>query len=651
MTDARPRVVIEAVDPAVDGGRYPIKREVGDVVTVEADAFADGHDVVAGSLLVWRPDATEPVAVPLQPLVNDRWRASFTVDEIGRWRYAVEAWIDHLATWRHATAVKAAAGLDIGVELEAGARMLDAAAAEAGDDSDMRALQLWATGVRGAIRDTAPLVVLDDPALAATIAKAGPRRQAQRSIEYPAIVDPRLARFSAWYELFPRSAGATGAHGTFTDVEARLDEIAEMGFDVLYLPPIHPIGRQHRKGPNNTLAAGPDDPGSPWAIGAAEGGHDAIHPQLGGEDALRRLVTSARGRGIELALDIAWQCAPDHPWVAEHPSWFRWRPDGTVQYAENPPKKYQDIYPLEFETPDWRALWSELERIVRRWIDVGVRVFRVDNPHTKPFAFWEWLISRIKDDHPEVLFLSEAFTRPKVMHRLAKLGFSQSYTYFAWRTSAWELREYFTELTSDPGRQYFRPNVWPNTPDILTEYLQHGGRPAFVNRLVLATTLAATYGIYGPAFELAVAEPREPGSEEYLHSEKYEIRRWDRDAPHSLRPLITRLNCIRRAHPALQHDRNLVFHGVDNDQLLCYSKATDDRRDVVLSVVNLDPHHRHTGWLALDLAALGVHDQPFTVDDLLCGESFDWRGAHPFVALDPKGTAAHVFHVRRKAAA
>ncbi len=663
MTEARARVVIEAVEPAVDGGRFPIKREVGDVVTVEADAFADGHDVVTGRLLVWRPRAAQPQVLPLRPLVNDRWRASFTVDEIGRWRYAIEAWIDHIATWRHATAIKAAAGLDVAVELEAGAQLLDDAAessndtvADTVDDTvddavdDAVELRRWSTRLRDCVRREGPLAVLDDSALAATIARAGPRHSVQRSPEYEAVVDPRLARCSAWYELFPRSAGAAGEHGTFADVEARLPEIAAMGFDVVYLPPIHPIGRQHRKGPNNTLVAAPDDPGSPWAIGAAEGGHDAIHPQLGTEADLRRLVTAARGRGMELALDIAWQCAPDHPWVSEHPSWFRRRPDGTVQYAENPPKKYQDIYPLEFETPDWQALWTELGRVVRHWIDVGVHVFRVDNPHTKPFAFWDWLITGIKADHPDVLFLSEAFTRPRVMHRLAKLGFSQSYTYFAWRTSAWELREYFTELMSDPGRQYFRPNVWPNTPDILTEYLQHGGRPAFVNRIVLAATLAASYGIYGPAFELCAAEPREPGSEEYLHSEKYDIRHWDRDAPHSLRPLITRLNRIRRAHPALQHDRNLVFHRADNDQLLCYSKATDDRHDVVLTVVNLDPHHRQSGWLGLDLAAIGLHDEPFTVADLLCGGSFEWRGAHPYIELDPQATAAHVFHVRRRAA-
>jgi starch synthase (maltosyl-transferring) len=644
MTNARARVVIEAVTPLVDGGRFPIKREVGEVVAVEADVFADGHDVVAGQLLVWRPCSAHPHASALHPLGNDRWRASFTADEIGRWRFAIEAWIDHLATWRRGSAIKAEAGLDISVELEAGARLLDEAAAETEGERDV--LLGWSDRVRACVGDVATSLLVE-PELIEVIERLSPRRHVQRTEDYGVVVDPRLARFSAWYEIFPRSAGAPGEHGTFASVEGRLDEIAEMGFDVLYLPPVHPIGRVNRKGPNNTLAAADDDPGSPWAIGSAEGGHDAIHPRLGTEEDLRRLVTAARRRRIEIALDIAWQCAPDHPWVAEHPSWFRWRPDGEVQYAENPPKKYQDIYPLEFETPDWQALWAELARVVRHWIGVGVRIFRVDNPHTKPFAFWEWLITDIKAEHPDVLFLSEAFTRPKVMHRLAKLGFSQSYTYFTWRNTAWELREYFTELTSDPGRQYFRPNVWPNTPDILTEYLQHGGRPAFVNRLVLATTLAASYGIYGPAFELCEAEPREPGSEEYLHSEKYEIRHWDREAPHSLRPLIARLNGIRRAHPALQHDRNLVFHDVDNDQLLCASKATDSSDDVILVVVNVDPHHAQSGWLALDLHALGLDDAPFVVDDLLCGGSYEWQGPHPFVHLDPWATPAHVFQVRR----
>jgi starch synthase (maltosyl-transferring) len=662
VTELRPRVVIEAVTPVVDCGRFAAKREVGDTVEVEADVFADGHGGVAGRLLVWRPGADAPWTSPLQLLVNDRWHAAFNADELGRWRFALEAWVDHLATWRKDTAIKEAAGLDISVELEEGARRLERLATENDGDRELRLR--WAARLRaypgGSDAETS---LLADPELLAVIDEQGPRPPARRTPAYELVVDPRLARFSAWYELFPRSAGAPGEHGTLADVEARVDEIADLGFDVLYLPPIHPIGRVNRKGPNNTLVAGPEDPGSPWAIGASEGGHDAIHPQLGTEADLRSLVAKARQRGMEVALDIAWQCAPDHPWVTEHPSWFHWRPDGTVQYAENPPKKYQDIFPLEFETPDWPALWDELARVVRHWIDLGVRVFRVDNPHTKPFAFWEWLITEVKTAHPDVLFLSEAFTRPKVMHRLAKLGFSQSYTYFAWRNTAWELREYFTELTSDPGRQYFRPNVWPNTPDILTEYLQHGGRPAFVTRLVLATTLAASYGIYGPAFELCEAQPREPGSEEYLHSEKYEIRRWDLAVEQSLRPLIARLNRIRRAHPALQRDRNLVFHGTDNEQLLCASKATDageaagedagkdagtdTDNDVILTVVNLDPHHAQSGWLSLDLGALGLDGGPFAVEDLLCGGTYTWHDPHPYVQLDPQGTPAHVLHVKR----
>jgi starch synthase (maltosyl-transferring) len=469
------------------------------------------------------------------------------------------------------------------------------------------------------------------------------------------VVDRPLARCSAWYELFPRSASPDPARpGTLADVQSQLPRIAAMGFDVLYLPPIHPVGRTMRKGPNNAPTAGPDDPGSPWAIGAAEGGHDAVHPELGTLADVTSLAAAAREHGIELALDLALQCAPDHPWVREHPTWFRWRPDGTVQFAENPPKKYQDIYPLEFESEDWLEMFQAVEDVVRGWIAAGVTVFRVDNPHTKPFALWEWLIARIRDDHPEVLWLAEAFTRPKVMHRLAKLGFTQSYTYFAWRSSTWELREYFTELSADDSREYFRPNCWPNTPDILTEELQHGGRPAFVSRLVLASMLAANYGIYGPAFELAEGRAREPGSEEYLDSEKYQVRRWDLAAPDSLEPLITRVNQIRRAHPALRHDWSLRFHSSDNDQLLVWSKTAEGvdatgvagERDVVLCVASVDPNRVQSGWIHLDLDVLGLPGGPFEVHDLLGGATYRWDGPHNFVSLDPWGSPAHVFQVQ-----
>jgi starch synthase (maltosyl-transferring) len=423
-----------------------------------------------------------------------------------------------------------------------------------------------------------------------------------------------------------------------------------MGFDVLYLPPIHPIGRTKRKGKNNTLTPLPDDVGVPWAIGAAEGGHKSIHPDLGTLDDFRHLVTKAQEHGMEIAMDIAFQCSPDHPYVKEHPEWFRWRPDQTVQYAENPPKRYEDIYPFEFENDNWKALWDELTHVVLYWAEQGVKIFRVDNPHTKPFHFWAYLIGKVKAQYPEAIFLAEAFTRPKVMYNLAKLGFSQSYTYFAWRNAKAELTQYLTELTQTDVKEFFRPNFWPNTPDILNEYLQFGGRPAFITRLVLAATLTANYGIYGPAFELCEATPREPGSEEYLNSEKYQIWHWDLDRPDSLKDLIARVNRIRRNNPALQSNRLLDFHPVSNDELICYSKCTDDESNIILVVANLDPHHTQAGWVDLDLEALGIRpDEQYQVHDLLGEARYLWNGAHNYVELNPHVLPAHVFLLRRRA--
>jgi starch synthase (maltosyl-transferring) len=464
------------------------------------------------------------------------------------------------------------------------------------------------------------------------------------------VVDREKARFSTWYEMFPRSCGLeSGRHGTFKDCMARLPYVAAMGFDVLYLPPIHPIGRTHRKGDNNNPVAGPDDPGTPWAVGSEEGGHKSLHPQLGTLKDFRDFVTSARGYDIEIALDIAFQCSPDHPYVEEHPEWFRRRPDNTVQFAENPPKKYEDIYPFDFETYSWQELWHELKSIVTFWIEQGIRIFRVDNPHTKPFHFWQWLITEIKKSYPDVIFLSEAFTRPKVMYRLAKLGFTQSYTYFAWRNTAWELTQYFTELTRGNAREYFHPNLWPNTPDILTEYLQFGGRPAFMARLVLAATLGANYGIYGPAFELCENRPKEPGSEEYLDSEKYEVKNWDISGPDSLKDFVARVNQIRRENAALQGDWSLRFHEVDNTQLICYSKHTDDFSNVVLVVVNLDPHHTQSGWVEFPLEELGIDPQrSYQMHDLLSGARYLWRGTRNYVELNSQVAPAHIFRMRRR---
>jgi starch synthase (maltosyl-transferring) len=461
-------------------------------------------------------------------------------------------------------------------------------------------------------------------------------------------VDRERARFSTWYEMFPRSASPEpGRHGTFADVEARLAYVAEMGFDVLYLPPVHPIGRTGRKGANNVVGATPTDVGSPWAIGAAEGGHKAVHPELGTLRDFRRLVGAAKKRGLEVALDIAFQASPDHPYVLEHPEWFRKRPDGTVQYAENPPKKYQDIYPFEFDSPGWRSLWRELCSVFEFWVDQGVRIFRVDNPHTKPFAFWEWVIAQVRDRHPDVIFLSEAFTRPKVMYRLAKLGFTQSYTYFAWRNEAWELKEYFTELTRTEVREFFRPNVWPNTPDILTEGLQTGGRAGSALRVILAATLAASYGLYGPAFELVETTPLVAGREEYLDSEKYQVRHWDLDRPGSLRPLIARVNKVRKDHPALQQDRTLRFLATDNSMLLAYAKTAPDGLDPIVTIVNLDPGSRQAGWVEVPAEPLPGSPR-YRVCDLLTDSWYTWRSdGWNYVELDPSAQPAHVMSVDR----
>ncbi|GIX47337.1 MAG: alpha-1,4-glucan:maltose-1-phosphate maltosyltransferase [Candidatus Tectimicrobiota bacterium] len=562
----------------------------------------------------------------------------------------MQAWVDPFETWRRNLEKKVAAGQEVHVELLSGLELIEEATKRATGEEATQLAQ-WAARLRDTTDAVARVALALDTELAALMARHPDRRFATTyDKELRVVVDRERARFSTWYEMFPRScAPEPGRHGTFRDVEARLPYVAAMGFDVLYFPPIHPIGRTHRKGKNNALVAALDDVGSPWAIGAAEGGHKAVHPQLGTLEDFRRLVQRAQEYGIEIALDIAFQCSPDHPYVKEHPEWFRWRPDGTVQYAENPPKKYQDIYPFDFESEHWASLWQELKSIFLFWIEQGVRIFRVDNPHTKPFPFWEWCLNEIKRDYPEVIFLSEAFTRPKVMYRLAKLGFTQSYTYFAWRNTKWELTQYFTELTQTEVREFFRPNLWPNTPDILTEYLQSGGRPAFMARLVLAATLGASYGIYGPAFELCERVPREPGSEEYLDSEKYQLRFWDLNRPDSLKDFIARVNRIRRDNPALQSDRHLRFHPTDNEELICYSKSTDDLSNVILVVVNLNPYYTHAGWVDLDLDSLGLEaTQPFQVHDLLSDARYLWHGPRNYVELNPQVVPAHVFRLRRR---
>ena len=645
LDQGRSRAVIENVKPEIDCGRFPAKRTVGETMTVEADIFADGHDAVLAMLLYRKEGASTWMETPMQPLVNDRWRGTFEVNEVGNFYYTLRAWVDRFESWRRGFAKKVEAGQETALDLLAGAELVEQAAKNAAGE-DSKSLIRFAAMLRGD-KPAAIQSGLDD-SLAGFMGKYSERRWAVTyDKELRVNVEPTKARFSAWYELFPRSFASTpGAHGTLRDCIDRLPYVAGMGFDVLYLPPIHPVGNSFRKGKNNTLAAGVDDVGSPWAIGAKEGGHKAIHPQLGSLADFKRLIEEAKKFDIEIALDIAFQCTPDHPYVTEHPEWFRKRPDGSIQYAENPPKKYQDIYPLDFECENWQELWNELKSVILFWCEQGVRIFRVDNPHTKAFPFWEWAIAEVKRGYPDALFLAEAFTRPKVMYRLAKLGFSQSYTYFAWRNTKSELTQYFTELTQTEVSDFFRANLWPNTPDILTEYLQFGGRPAFMTRLVLAAMLGASYGIYGPAFELCENVPREPGSEEYLNSEKYEIKHWDLEKPESLRELIARVNRIRRENPALHSDRSLRFYPIDNPELLCFGKRTEDLSNVIVVAVNLDPHHTQSGWVELPSEELGLDpQQTFQMHELLTDARYLWQGKRNYIQLDPNSVPAQIFHV------
>ena len=659
LEDGRVRAVIENVQPAVDGGRFAIKRVIGDTVVVEADCFADGHDVVAARLQWRQRGAAQWRHAPMAPLVNDRWRAGFVVDALGTWEYTVCAWVDPFQSWLHDFARRIDAD-DVRIAAATGALLIEQAAVRAGPGGDAELLRSWGRELGRAAAESASDESIDANALKQLGTDDARARVARR---YPDVtqalihpytfavtVERERARFSAWYEFFPRSASDDEhRHGSFKDCEAWLPYVKRMGFDVLYFPPIHPIGRSRRKGRNNTLDPSAEDLGSPWAIGAAEGGHDAILPALGTLADFKRLVARAAELDIDIALDIAFQCAPDHPWVVEHPQWFRQRADGSIQYAENPPKKYQDIYPFDFETDDWRALWLALAGVFEHWVAQGVRIFRVDNPHTKAYPFWEWAIARLRTLQPEVIFLSEAFTRPRVMHRLAKVGFSQSYTYYTWRNSKQELTAYFTELTQGAGREYFRPNVWPNTPDILPAALQYGGRPVFMARVAMAATLAANYGIYGPAYELLEGRALRAGGEEYLDSEKFERRVWDRSRADSLADFIAVLNRARRDNPALQSDAGLRFLTVDNEQLLAYAKTSADGANTVVCIVNLDPHHTQSGWIEIDPAAFGMApEQVYQLHDLISGAHYLWHGARNYVSLDPERVPVHVFELRAR---
>jgi starch synthase (maltosyl-transferring) len=621
MTQPKPRVVIRGVEPEVECGRFAIKRTVGEIVAVEADIFTDGHDSIACVVRYRKADDSSWQETPMEFLGNDHWTARFIVEEMGPYVYTIVAWVDPFLTWYNDFLKRVAAGQDVAVDLRIGMVMLKAAAGRA-SGADAKKLAHAAEALS---------LEMVDERLAALAGRYADRTNATTYHELRVTVDRLRARFSTWYELFPRS------HGGFKGVELMLPEIAGMGFDVIYFPPIHPIGERHRKGKNNSREAAAGEPGSPWAIGGKEGGHKSIHPELGTLVDFRRIIEAGKRYGIEIALDLAYQCSPDHPYVKEHPEWFRWRPDGTVQYAENPPKKYEDIYPFEFETPQWEALWTELKSIVEHWVAQGVRIFRVDNPHTKPFSFWEWMITDLKGKHPDLIFLSEAFTRPNIMYRLGKLGFTQSYTYFTWRNTKTELAAYLTELTATPVREFFRPNFWPNTPDILHEYLQKGGRPAFMIRLVLAATLSSNYGMYGPAYELCENTAKAEGSEEYLNSEKYEIKA--RDLPGALRPFITRVNAIRRENPSLQTTTGVHFHHIDNDRLMCYSKGP------VIVIVSLNPLWMEAGFVHLPLEDLGIDPRrPYAVRDLLTDAKYTWQGPRNYVELRPEMPA----HILRK---
>jgi starch synthase (maltosyl-transferring) len=650
LQEGRVRVVIEGVHPEIDCGQFPIKRVVGEPVVVEADVFADGHDSLSCQILYCHSADADWRTTSMRLLANGRWRAEFQVTKLGRYRYTIEGWIDPFKTWRNDLSKRFKVQDDLRVDLLIGADLLAEAAGRASAGDSVRLAECARLLRHGSDQESKLEVAFGDEV--AELMERHPARHFPKRYdkELIVLVEREKALFSTWYEVFPRScAPEPGRHGTFKDCEALLPYIASMGFDVLYLPPIHPIGRTFRKGKNNSAVAQPDDVGSPWAIGAEEGGHTSVHPELGTLDDFLRLAAKAKEIGLEVALDIAFQCTPDHPYALEHQEWFRKRPDGTIQYAENPPKKYQDIYPFDFETPQWPELWAELRSVVVFWIEQGVRIFRVDNPHTKALSFWQWLIGGLKEEYPDVLFLAEAFTRPQVMHRLAKLGFSQSYTYFTWRNTKPELTEYFSELTRDEISDYLRPNLWPNTPDILPEFLQVGGRPAFMIRLILAATLGSNYGIYGPAFELCENRATGLGSEEYLNSEKYELKHRDLNWPLSLKNLIARINQIRRDNPALQSNRNLRFHETDNPLVICYSKSTDDLSNTIVVAVNLDAFHTQASWINLDLESLGLDpNHAFQAHDLLAEGRYLWQGARNYIELVPESMPAHIVRVRKR---
>lgn len=639
------RIVITNVYPEIDCGRYPVKRVTGEKFTARADVFADGHDEVKAFFLHKVRGKRKWNIEPMTALGNDKWEASFTPLEQVAYEYTFAGMVDHFASWQKGLKKKSEDGQDIRIEIEIGVQMMKAVAGKQNSVLQKKLQQ--------AIKE----IESSEPSVSVSLSIGDKISQMMaqtidifEATHYHKIlnieVDRPRALFSAWYEFFPRSASAEqGKHGTFKDCEKIIPEIARMGFDVIYFPPVHPIGKKFRKGKNNALTATENDPGSPWAIGSAEGGHKSIHPQLGTEEDFKQLIKTAKQHNMEIALDLALQCSPDHPYINENPQWFKWRPDGTIQYAENPPKKYQDIVPINFETEDWENLWRELKSIVDHWVSFGVKIFRVDNPHTKPFVFWQWLIAEVRKKDKDVLFLAEAFTRPRVMERLAKTGFNQSYTYFTWRNTRNELIDYVDELVKTEMREYFRPNFWPNTPDILPSSLEHKPASSFIQRIVLAATLSASYGVYGPVYELGIGEPH-PGKEEYTNNEKYELKNWDWNISTPVKDIMIKLNQIRKENTALQTTWNLHFADVDNHQLLCYAKHDDNFENILFIAANLDHLNKQSGWVRVPIEHLQMQkDASYTVHDLLTGNKYSWRGEWNYVELDPDKLPAHVFRI------
>lgn len=640
MVSGKKRVLIENVQPQVDGGLYPAKRTEGERVDVTSAIFGDGHDHIRGEVLYKKQNDTQWTSVELTPTYNDEWQASFYVPEKGYYVFTIQAWIDHFETWYDGFKKKALAKVDVTVELTEGVILLK----KLGQTN--ASLLSIARKLEDKKQETAIEFVLSDDF--ARIVHENPLRDNETRYEKEFViqVEHRKANFSAWYEFFPRSSSLEdGKEGNFKDCIKLLPRIAAMGFDVLYFPPIHPIGKVNRKGKNNNVSSKPGEPGSPWAIGSNEGGHKAILPELGTLEDFKKLVGEAHKFGIDIAMDIAFQCAPDHPYVKDHPDWFKQRPDGSIQYAENPPKKYQDIYPFNFESDDWENLWAELKSVFFYWIEQGVTIFRIDNPHTKPIPFWQWVIAEVQKLHPDVIFLSEAFTRPRIMASLAKVGFTQSYTYFTWRVSKQELTEYMNELIFGQSRNYFRPNFWPNTPDILPYHLQHQGENAFILRFALAATLSSNYGVYGPPYEFGENSPIE-GKEEYYNSEKYEIRHYDWKRTNRLTDIMSLLNKIRKENTALQSTWNLQFCPIENSQIIAYLKTTDNLSNIIMVVVNLDSNNTQHGYVQLPKAKLNLTDKiNIKLHDLITDEHFTWTQEWNYVHLNPNKMPFHLFKI------